>query len=685
MSRVADIPWYMLSDIEEQEAALARDPGDPLGWVELGRLWMREGNFLRAEAAFTTAIGLHPDLVAAYRGRAEALRHIAPARSAEDFAHCRALGWQPEIDPAERIARAGVPPVEGTVYADLTDMMQYLAGNTVPSGIQRVVGNMLRQAVQGSVAEAGRIVPVLPDFERGELYATDMSLVLELIDAVEVRHGARAELDPLLEAIRASLVPVEPAAGDIFLVVGAFWIFPDYDLLKTLRDRGVAVTVFIHDIIPVSHAGYAEPAASEVFCRALVDMLEVASFVTTNSAFVAAEVRHVLREQMALDTPVVAVPLATELALAPPDPDQEAALRAGYPGGYVLCVCSIEGRKNHLYLARLWDALIRSGRTAVPTLVLVGKWDRKSEDFRDYLERTGHLGGKVRILSGISNAMLASLYHASRFTIFPSLIEGWGLPPGESLMLGKGCIASATSSIPEVGGDLIRYIDPLDVSTGLAQVTRLLDDPAELSAWEEDIRARFRPRSWQAFAADLLGVTRRLAAYTATRRPHAHARLAAGEMAVVGAEDLAAVAGAGRPLRTARMARAAGWHAPSADGVWSSAPQATLRFLAMDCRAGDRLRLIVELRRATGSASMWISLDAGMGETTPVELDERLQRFECDALVGENAVVELRLRTEGDPAHQNGQTVHALLSRIGFHGPDGRGRLALAEEVLIPA
>jgi hypothetical protein len=82
---------------------------------------------------------------------------------------------------------------------------------------------------------------------------------------------------------------------------------------------------------------------------------------------------------------------------------------------------------------------------------------------------------------------------------------------------------------------------------------------------------------------------------------------------------------------------------------------------------------------------MRVSLDAGAGRAAPVALSERLERFECDAVVGEGGLVELRLHAEGEPARLDGRDVYLLLSRIGFHGPDGRGQLALREEALIPA
>ena len=64
-----------------------------------------------------------------------------------------------------------------------------------------------------------------------------------------------------------------------------------------------------------------------------------------------------------------------------------------------------------------------------------------------------------------SDAELAFLYRNCRFTVFPSLYEGWGLPIGESLWFGKLCIASKTSSMPEVGGDLVDYVDPKDADS----------------------------------------------------------------------------------------------------------------------------------------------------------------------------------------------------------------------------
>ena len=75
------------------------------------------------------------------------------------------------------------------------------------------------------------------------------------------------------------------------------------------------------------------------------------------------------------------------------------------------------------------------------------------------------------------------------FTLFPSLFEGWGLPLGESLALGKPCLAASGTALPEAGGDLCRYFDPEDVGAAHRAVTALLDEPGSIAAWEEAARA----------------------------------------------------------------------------------------------------------------------------------------------------------------------------------------------------
>ena len=100
---------------------------------------------------------------------------------------------------------------------------------------------------------------------------------------------------------------------------------------------------------------------------------------------------------------------------------------------------------------------------------------------------------------------LEFLYRNCRFTIMASLYEGWGLPVGESLSYGKTAVISNTTSLPEVGGDLVEYCDPASVDSIVEACLRLIADPAHRAALEARIAAT-RLRSWDDVAENLLAV-----------------------------------------------------------------------------------------------------------------------------------------------------------------------------------
>jgi glycosyltransferase involved in cell wall biosynthesis len=165
----------------------------------------------------------------------------------------------------------------------------------------------------------------------------------------------------------------------------------------------------------------------------------------------------------------------------------------------VLFVSTIEIRKNHRLLVKVWKRLIeRHGADAVPVLIFVGQIGWLVDDLMAELAATSFLAGKIEHRRGLSDAELYDAYRSCLFTVFPSLCEGWGLPVAESLAQGKLCVASSRTSIPEVGGDLVDYFDPADEDDALAKIERVLFEPGYLAAREARLKAEYRPRSWTA-------------------------------------------------------------------------------------------------------------------------------------------------------------------------------------------
>jgi glycosyltransferase involved in cell wall biosynthesis len=172
----------------------------------------------------------------------------------------------------------------------------------------------------------------------------------------------------------------------------------------------------------------------------------------------------------------------------------------------VLFVSTIEARKNHRLLVKVWRRLLeRHGADAVPALIFAGQIGWLVDDLLAELTASDYLHGKIVLVPGLSDAELRQAYRSALFTVFPSLCEGWGLPVAESLAHGKFCVAANSTSIPEVGGDLVDYFDPTNDDDALAKIERLLLDPCYLAAREARLRAEYRPRTWTDCVQALIG------------------------------------------------------------------------------------------------------------------------------------------------------------------------------------
>jgi hypothetical protein len=176
---------------------------------------------------------------------------------------------------------------------------------------------------------------------------------------------------------------------------------------------------------------------------------------------------------------------------------------------FVLFVSTIEGRKNHVLAYRTWEKLVEAGEDP-PRLICVGRPGWQAEEFVSLQTASAGLGGRIEVLSDVSDGELEWLYANCLFTIYPSLYEGWGLPITESLVRGKLCVASNTSSMPEAGGDLALYVDPLDPDDFGRTIRRLLANPEMVREREEAIRVGFVPRLWDDVTADYAAAAARL-------------------------------------------------------------------------------------------------------------------------------------------------------------------------------
>ncbi len=182
----------------------------------------------------------------------------------------------------------------------------------------------------------------------------------------------------------------------------------------------------------------------------------------------------------------------------------------GLPRHFILTVGTIEPRKNHLTLIQVYETL-RRRYGFKHKLVIVG---RKAWGYKQLIGRINRSLYKDDILltGFIPTSQLVAVYNLAQLFIYPSVYEGFGLPPLEAMSCGCPVVASNSSSLPEVVADAGILIDPYDVEAMAEAVTRLLEDGSLRETMITKGFDRARTFTWEKAALATLRVYREAAA-----------------------------------------------------------------------------------------------------------------------------------------------------------------------------
>lgn len=168
-------------------------------------------------------------------------------------------------------------------------------------------------------------------------------------------------------------------------------------------------------------------------------------------------------------------------------------------GGYLLAVGSLKANKNFGVIPQ---ALRLLEDLALPPLAVVG-----ASDARVYRGVAPPATQQTRLLGAVSDAELNTLYRHAAWFIFPSIYEGFGLPPLEAMANGCPVLAAAAASIPEVCGDAALYFDPHDpasLATRLREVLTLREPQALRRMLAQRAQERLAIYRWDTNARLLL-------------------------------------------------------------------------------------------------------------------------------------------------------------------------------------
>jgi glycosyltransferase involved in cell wall biosynthesis len=194
----------------------------------------------------------------------------------------------------------------------------------------------------------------------------------------------------------------------------------------------------------------------------------------------------------------------------------------GLPAGYLLTVGTLEPRKNHVRLLQAFAKLRkqtkrpqsatwpRTAADAGHTLVLAGREGWKFEPIFREVARLS-LESSVKFLTNTSDSDLLSLYQHASAMVFPSLYEGFGIPPLEAMACGVPVAASTGGALPEVVGDAALCFDPLDVDAMAVALERILEDEPLRSALRERGLKRAAEYTWARAGNEALQLFERVA------------------------------------------------------------------------------------------------------------------------------------------------------------------------------
>ena len=261
----------------------------------------------------------------------------------------------------------------------------------------------------------------------------------------------------------------------------------------------------LHDFIPLKHPEY---YSGDV--RPFMDGV-LACLTPENFAFcISEETRNdALNFSRIPPERVFVTPLAADEKIFHPvtDPQQIAAARVqcGIPDGpYFLALSAHDRHKNFVHLIHCFGALVESGELNDSNLVIVGPNRGRNHEVLNSLAKYPRAKPRIIVAGYVPDDDLAAIYSGATAFLFPSLAEGFGLPPLEAMQCGTPVIASNTTSIPEVVGDAGILLPPTEQDVWCQAMLRISRDAALRKELRQKSLPRARLFSWQRFIDEIL-------------------------------------------------------------------------------------------------------------------------------------------------------------------------------------
>jgi glycosyltransferase involved in cell wall biosynthesis len=297
--------------------------------------------------------------------------------------------------------------------------------------------------------------------------------------------------------------PVKFQRDDILVCAGSGWGHTNIERLSDLKALiGFRMVLLCHDLIPLMFPQFYKAADVEVFRNYMNRTLAIADQVVVNSHRVEADCRAYCQRQGIAAGDIIVSSFGYDVGGV--SRQSAADLPAGLrPGRFALLVSTIEPRKGHRLMYRVWRRLLAEGvpQASGFRLVFAGRPGWMVDDLLAEIRDDPQVSGLILMIHDADDDALSALYDAAAFCLYPSAYEGYGLPVIEAFSHGKAVLASTGGALPELVQGFSPCLDPTDEQAWYETTRQWIQSPLARAPYERAIRERFRHPTWSEAAA----------------------------------------------------------------------------------------------------------------------------------------------------------------------------------------
>jgi glycosyltransferase involved in cell wall biosynthesis len=377
------------------------------------------------------------------------------------------------------------------LFNDLTDFIDYCLNNKNFSGIQRVQHDMLKVM---RIQDQYQVVPVAFRDRKIQIFTLNDILNWSSIPDVEKRR----EVWPLEEKKSKHISFIEALSSDItetqsyLLINGAPWNILNYSEVVSFFKYSLnsKILMLVHDLIPLRHPEYFEKELVNATVEFYKSNCSLIDEFWTVSGKTLDDIKYLYPYT---GKKIVAKEFSNMYGISFLQKSSELSNSKKLGShDYILFVSTVEKRKNHILLARVWKELYQRDPKNTPDLICVGRKGWMADDFFQAQVGDKILREKIKIMSGVSDVELSNLYRDCLYTVYPALEEGFGLPVSEAMAQGKLCISGSCASLKQASQGLAISLNEYDANEWVVELSKLNSNRNLIKKKEKIIKSKFK-------------------------------------------------------------------------------------------------------------------------------------------------------------------------------------------------